>query len=110
MSCNTNVRFGRDRHSANTLLSISCLGWSRLAGVGRRARDERLATLFGERLRQLRNERGLSQEQLAEASGVHRTYVGHVERGESSPTLYSIVRFASGLGVDPGRLVEGMTP
>ena len=76
--------------------------------MARRARDADLAGQFGKRLRSLRNDAGFSQEQLAEHAGVHRTYVGHVERGETTPTLYSIVRFAEALGVDPGTLVQGI--
>ena len=75
--------------------------------MARRARDADLAAQFGKRLRSLRNDAGFSQEQLAEHAGVHRTYVGHVERGETTPTLYSIVRFAEALDADPSVLVQG---
>jgi len=79
--------------------------------VARRARDEKVAAEFGRRLRKLREEAGLSQERLAEEAGVHRTYVGHVERGETTPTLYSIVRFAVALGFDDAaELVAGIRP
>jgi len=74
----------------------------------RRARDAELAAQFGERLRALRTAAGHSQERLAELATVHRTYVGHVERGETTPTLYSIVRFAQALDLDPGELVRGL--
>lgn len=52
----------------------------------------------------------MSQERLADAAGVHRTYVGHVERGETTPTLYSIVRFAKALDLDASDLVRGLSP
>lgn len=67
-----------------------------------------VATEFGRRVRAARSARGLSQEALAAAAGVHRTYVGHIERGETSPTLANLVRIAVALGVDPGDLVRGM--
>jgi transcriptional regulator with XRE-family HTH domain len=78
--------------------------------VARRARDAKLAAEFGTRLRDLRTKAGLSQEQLADVAGVHRTYVGHVERGETTPTLYSIVRFATALKLDASDLVRGLRP
>lgn len=78
--------------------------------MARRARNAKVAAAFGQRLRSLRLEAGMSQERLAEAAGVHRAYVGHVERGETTPTLYSIVRFAVALERDAADLVAGVRP
>ena len=64
--------------------------------------------LFGQRVRQRRLELGLSQEQLAEASGLHRTYVGSLERGERNVALLNILRLANGLELDPGDLLRGL--
>lgn len=61
---------------------------------------------FGARLRALREQAGLTQEELAHAAGLHWTYVGQVERGERNLTYRSILRLARGLQVDAGRLVE----
>ena len=61
---------------------------------------------FGQRLRVLRQERGLSQEALADSAGVHRTYVGSVERGERNIALDNINALADALGVSPARLVD----
>ena len=59
---------------------------------------------FGVRLRQLRDERGYSQEELAERAGLHRNYVGGVERGERNVALENIVKLAKALSVRPGDL------
>jgi len=50
-------------------------------------------------VRELRSERGLSQEQLAHAAGVHRTYAGAVERGEQNISLTNMHEFAEALDV-----------
>ena len=47
----------------------------------------------------LRKQIGISQEELAFRCGVHRTYIGALERGEKSPTLNTIEKIAAGLGV-----------
>jgi transcriptional regulator with XRE-family HTH domain len=58
----------------------------------------RLASAFAEVIRRRREQKGLSQEALAEGAGVHHTYVGLVERGKRKPTLDVAARLASALG------------
>lgn len=60
---------------------------------------------FGTRLRNARIARGLTQERLAEAVGVHRTYAGTVERGEQNVSLTNICAFARALGIQPADLM-----
>lgn len=66
--------------------------------------DDVLAA-FGNRVRELRRKKGFSQETLAHASGLHRTYVSGVERGERNISLVNIVRLANALGVRPAHLL-----
>ncbi|MEA5667128.1 helix-turn-helix transcriptional regulator [Stenotrophomonas sp. MH1] len=74
--------------------------------MARASHETRLVTVFAGNVRRLRRERGLSQEELAEAAGVHRTYVGMIERGEKNVTIYNIERIAIALDVPPGSLLE----
>ena len=61
---------------------------------------------FGKRIRQLRTERNLSQEQLAELTGFHRTYIGMVERGERNISLSNIGVFAKAFEMTVSELLE----
>lgn len=59
---------------------------------------------FGQAIRELRQERGISQEGLANACGIDRSYMGAVERGERNASLKNILRIADGLGVSATEL------
>ena len=59
---------------------------------------------FGERVRALRIAKGLSQEELAFKSGMHRTYLGGIERGERNPSLKNVAAIAKALGVTLSQL------
>lgn len=70
---------------------------------------ETVAGIFGATLRRLRRERGLSQEALAEATGLSTNFVGEMERGLKAPGLGVIVRLARALDVSVHDLVAGFT-
>jgi len=55
---------------------------------------------FGERVRTLRKERGLSQEEISFKAELHRTYIGMIERAEKNITLINIEKIAKALDVD----------
>jgi len=69
-----------------------------------------LVKKVGERIRQLRKERNLSQEQLAERSGLHTNYVGQGERGEKNLTLETLEKIVSGLDVSLEELFRHLGP
>lgn len=61
---------------------------------------------FAKRVRALRESKGLSQEQLGALAGVHRTYIGMIERAEKNITLVNIERLARALGVRSSHLLD----
>ena len=61
---------------------------------------------FGQRVREERVRRNLSQEELAEKAGVHRTYIGMIERAEKNITLRNIQKIARAFGVSIAFLLE----
>jgi transcriptional regulator with XRE-family HTH domain len=68
------------------------------------------AQTLGARVRARRGDLRKSQEQLADACGLHWTFVGQIERGRRNLSLHNILKIAAGLQVDPGELVRGLRP
>jgi transcriptional regulator with XRE-family HTH domain len=63
-----------------------------------------ILTIFGDRVRLMRKDLGLSQEELADKVGLHRTYIGMIERGEKNITLINIEKIAKALNADIKKL------
>lgn len=63
---------------------------------------------FGIRLQQLRREQNISQEKLAELSGLHRTYISSLERGARNPTITTLYSVANALNIEISYLVLGI--
>jgi len=61
---------------------------------------------FGQVLRNIRESRDLSQEELAARAGYHRTYIGQLERGEKSPSLRTIFDLSATLKISPSVLIR----
>lgn len=70
---------------------------------------ERSLKKFGERLREVRKTKNLSQEQLADLCELDRTYVGGIERGERNVSLINILKLASSLEVETSTLFTSLT-
>jgi transcriptional regulator with XRE-family HTH domain len=64
--------------------------------------------IFGQNLKRIRQDRGYSQEVLADRAGLHRTYVGSVERGERNISLVNIATLARALDVSISELFTGI--
>lgn len=75
-----------------------------------RAAYQRVRDVVAERIRMLRQAKKLSQEELADLAGCHRTYVGMIERGEGNPSLRVLVSIAEALEVDLTDLLHPSIP
>lgn len=69
-------------------------------------KSRRLQVAFGVALRERRHAAGISQEELADRSRLHRTYISQLERGLKAPSLSAIQGLAAALGVPAHSLVE----
>lgn len=66
---------------------------------------KKIKQVVGQRVRALRTKRGLSQEELGFESGLHRNYIGGIERGERNVAVVNLARLAKALGVRPRDLL-----
>jgi transcriptional regulator with XRE-family HTH domain len=65
-----------------------------------------IENLFGQILRKLRIEKGISQEDLGFKSGYHRTYISLLERGQKNPSLQTIFRLSKALEISPSEIIR----
>lgn len=63
---------------------------------------------FGKRLADLRKQRGITQEQLAEAVDLHRTYIGFIEQGKRNPSIANVHKIAKQLKVNLSDLFKNL--
>ncbi len=63
---------------------------------------------FGKAVRRLRREAGFSQERFAQAAGIHRTFMGEIERGDTNVSLDTITRIAKSLRMSVSELFQAV--
>lgn len=71
-------------------------------------RDSEIKNILGGAIRTARLRANISQEELGDRSGLDRTYIGGVERGERNPSLVSLYKIAEGLNLTLSELFEGI--
>ena len=69
-------------------------------------KNKTLIKSLGERIRRLRNEKGISQEELANEADIPLSQIGRIERGETNPTISSLFVISQALDVDLKNLVD----
>ena len=69
---------------------------------------QELQVFLGHRIRELRRKKGFSQESFADHCGLHRTYMGGIERGEHNLTIMTALTVAKGLGISVAKLLSGI--
>jgi DNA-binding XRE family transcriptional regulator len=72
------------------------------------ASARQVAAIVGPRIRRIRRGLDMSQENLADNAGIHRTQMTAIEWGEQLPRLDSVIKLAGGLGVSPCVLIDGI--
>jgi transcriptional regulator with XRE-family HTH domain len=67
--------------------------------------EEKILKKFAKKVAELRFQKGWSQEELGRRSGLHRTYIGSIERKERNVSLVNVEKIAKALGVNPKELI-----
>jgi transcriptional regulator with XRE-family HTH domain len=79
-----------------------------MAARARKEQAEEIARQFGRNLVRVRRREGMSQEELAERSGLHRTEVGLIERGKRVGRIDTLIKLAGALSIRPEDLLQGI--
>src|SRR5690554_2447338 len=74
--------------------------------IGRGKMNDDIRAVFGAKLKQIRTVKKISQEELAFRSGLHRTYISSVERGERNISIINIKKIADALNIEPQDLLS----
>jgi transcriptional regulator with XRE-family HTH domain len=69
---------------------------------------QRVLAALAKRMKELRKERGFSQEAFADHAGLHRVAVGWIEQGRRVPSLKTLVKISHGLGISLSELLKGV--
>lgn len=77
-----------------------------MTSSNQKSKKKDLVLIFGKVLKELRNERNLSQEKLGFKSGYHRTYISLIERGNRAPTLKTIFNLATALNISATEMIK----
>ncbi len=67
-----------------------------------------ISELLGERIKNLRKQKGMSQEKLSELANLHSTYIGQLERGEKNPSIETVFKICAGLEIPVSCLLENI--
>ncbi len=82
--------------------------WTRRPAVRKLLKVNELQVVLGKRIRDLRRKKGFSQESFADHCGLHRTYMGGIERGEHNLTIQTALTISKGLGISVSKLLSGI--
>jgi transcriptional regulator with XRE-family HTH domain len=67
---------------------------------------DQFAKIVGEVLREVREERGISQEEFADKVGMHRTYIGMIERGKRNITVFTLIKISESFDINPEVIIS----
>lgn len=72
---------------------------------GRMLNKQKFTEAVGKKIKKAREEKGISQEELAYRTGLYRTYIGHLENARYSPSAFVLYKISKALGVPPGDIL-----